>query len=47
MSRGGLFGKGGRFNGSVDPVMEKFNASINFDKRMWEEDLDGSITYAR
>ncbi|GMH74100.1 hypothetical protein TL16_g06369 [Triparma laevis f. inornata] len=47
MSRGGLFGKGGRFNGSVDPVMEKFNASISFDKRMWEEDLDGSITYAR
>ena len=41
MSRGGLFGPGGRFSGSVDPVMEKFNASISFDKRMWSEDLDG------
>ena len=47
MSRGGLFGPGGRFSGSVDPVMEKFNASISFDKRMWEEDINGSITYAR
>mmetsp|Transcript_26871 Transcript_26871/g.53602 ORF Transcript_26871/g.53602 Transcript_26871/m.53602 type:complete len:468 (+) Transcript_26871:162-1565(+) len=47
MSRGGLFGPGGRFSGSVDPVMEKFNASIGFDKRMWEEDINGSISYAK
>jgi len=32
-SRGGLFGKGGRFSGGSDPIMEKFNESINFDKR--------------
>ena len=47
MSRGGLFGPGGRFSGSVDPVMEKFNASISFDKRMWKEDIEGSMAYAR
>jgi len=47
MSRGGLFGPGGRFSGSVDPVMEKFNASISFDQRMWREDLLGSIAYAK
>ncbi|GMI31448.1 hypothetical protein TeGR_g13184 [Tetraparma gracilis] len=47
MSRGGLFAAGGRFSGSTDPVMEKFNASISFDKRMWREDIDGSMAYAR
>lgn len=31
--RGGLFGAGGRFQGGVDPIMEKFNESISFDKR--------------
>ncbi len=31
--RGGLFGAGGRFKGGVDPIMEKFNESIGFDKR--------------
>ncbi|CAL1531142.1 unnamed protein product [Lymnaea stagnalis] len=33
---------GGRFTGAVDPVMEKFNASIHFDKRMWKADIEGS-----
>ena len=32
-TRGGLFGAGGRFKGGTDPIMEKFNESINFDKR--------------
>ena len=32
-SRGGLFGAGGRFKGGTDPIMEKFNESIHFDKR--------------
>jgi argininosuccinate lyase len=32
-ARGGLFGAGGRFKGGTDPIMEKFNESINFDKR--------------
>ena len=30
---------GGRFSGDVDPEMNKFNASIGFDKRMWKEDI--------
>lgn len=30
---------GGRFTGATDPVMEKFNASIHYDKRMWREDV--------
>ena len=38
---------GGRFTGKTDPIMEKFNSSINFDRRMWREDLDGSQAYAR
>ncbi|KAL7537127.1 hypothetical protein ACHAXR_007605, partial [Thalassiosira sp. AJA248-18] len=46
-SRGGLFGAGGRFKGGTDPIMEKFNESINFDKRMWSQDLRGSIAYAK
>jgi len=32
-ARGGLFGAGGRFKGGTDPIMEKFNESIHFDKR--------------
>ncbi len=30
---------GGRFTGATDPLMEKFNESLPFDKRMWKEDL--------
>ena len=37
---------GGRFTGKTDPLMEKFNASINFDKRLWAVDLRGSQAYA-
>jgi len=46
-ARGGLFGAGGRFKGGTDPIMEKFNESINFDKRMWDQDIRGSIAYAK
>ena len=38
---------GGRFTGSTDPLMEKFNASIVFDRQMWRVDLRGSQAYAR
>lgn len=38
---------GGRFTGAVDPLMEKFNASIGFDKRMWKEDVFGSQQYSK
>ena len=37
---------GGRFTGETDPVMEKFNNSINYDKIMWKHDLSGSEKYA-
>jgi argininosuccinate lyase len=46
-ARGGLFGAGGRFKGGTDPIMEKFNESIGFDKRMWAQDLKGSMAYAK
>lgn len=37
---------GGRFTGQTDPVMEKFNSSLKYDKIMWKEDLFGSEKYA-
>ena len=46
-ARGGLFGAGGRFKGGTDPIMEKFNESISFDKRMWSQDIRGSIAFAK
>jgi hypothetical protein len=30
---------GGRFTGTTDPVIEEFNASIAYDKRMWKADI--------
>lgn len=38
---------GGRFTGKTDPLMEQFNASIHFDKRLWKVDIEGSQAYAR
>jgi argininosuccinate lyase len=38
---------GGRFTGKTDPIMEKFNSSIGYDKIMWNEDLTGSVAYAK
>lgn len=38
---------GGRFSGKTDPIMEKFNSSIEFDKRLWNVDIKGSIAYAK
>ncbi|XP_071549885.1 argininosuccinate lyase isoform X2 [Panulirus ornatus] len=38
---------GGRFEHSIDPVMEQFNASISFDKIMWKQDIQGSIAYTK
>ncbi len=35
----------GRFQGSLDEVMEAINASIDFDKRMSEQDICGSIAH--
>ncbi|KAI1903463.1 hypothetical protein AGOR_G00027450 [Albula goreensis] len=38
---------GGRFVGDIDPIMEKFNASIGYDRRMWEADIQGSKAYVK
>jgi argininosuccinate lyase len=38
---------GGRFTGKTDPLMEEFNASIHFDRRLWAADIRGSQAYAR
>ncbi|XP_041349400.1 argininosuccinate lyase-like isoform X2 [Gigantopelta aegis] len=38
---------GGRFTGATDPIMEKFNASISYDRRMWKEDILGSQAYVK
>jgi len=38
--------RSGRFSGETDPLMEQFNASFPYDKRMWRQDLHGSIAYA-
>jgi argininosuccinate lyase len=46
-ARGGLFGAGGRFKGGTDPIMEKFNESISVCKRMWDQDIRGSVAFAK
>ena len=33
--------------GTVDPVMEKFHASITYDRHLWEVDVQGSRGYSR
>lgn len=36
---------GGRFEKEMDSMVKEFNASIFFDKRMYNEDIDGSIAH--
>ena len=36
---------GGRFASEMDSIVKEFNASIHFDKRMYNEDIDGSIAH--
>lgn len=33
---------GGRFKGGTNPLMERFSASIDFDRRLYEQDIEGS-----
>ena len=35
----------GRFEKDMDDIVKEFNASIHFDKRMYNEDIDGSIAH--
>ncbi|MBC8129587.1 MAG: argininosuccinate lyase, partial [Rhizobiaceae bacterium] len=37
---------GGRFAARPDAIMEEINASIDFDKRLFEEDIAGSMAHA-
>ncbi|KAJ3163942.1 hypothetical protein HDU88_006111 [Geranomyces variabilis] len=37
---------GGRFTGKNDPLMQSFNESLRFDRRMWKADIVGSQGYA-
>ena len=36
---------GGRFEKDMDDIVKRYNASIFFDQRMYQEDIDGSIAH--
>ena len=38
---------GGRFNAPTIPFVERFTASISFDKRLYQYDIDGSVAHAK
>ncbi|GAB1729409.1 hypothetical protein NU195Hw_g4360t1 [Hortaea werneckii] len=38
---------GGRFTGTLDPIMTQYNESIYFDRAFYSQDIRGSIAYAR
>ena len=38
---------GGRFKQSTDALMETFSASISFDKRLYDCDIEGSIAHCK
>ncbi len=38
---------GGRFSAPTDELVEEFTASINFDRRLYAEDIAGSIAHAK
>ncbi len=38
---------GGHFAEDAAPLMERINASIDFDRRLWREDIEGSRAHAR
>ena len=38
---------GGRFDMPTDALMEEFSQSVQFDSRLYNEDIDGSIAHAR
>ncbi len=37
---------GGRFKGQTDPLLERFSASIGFDRELYRYDIEGSIAHA-
>jgi argininosuccinate lyase len=38
---------GGRFRTGTDEMADSFNASIHFDKRLFKEDIEGSMAYCK
>jgi len=38
---------GGRFKSDTHRIVDNFNASIHFDKRLYKEDIEGSMAYCR
>ncbi len=38
---------GGSFKSDTDKIVDNFNASIKFDKRLYKEDIEGSMVYCR
>ena len=38
---------GGRFSKETSGLVDQFNASISFDQRLWDYDIQGSIAHAR
>lgn len=38
---------GGRFEGETDALVWAFNQSLGFDRRMWREDIAGSVAHAK
>ncbi len=38
---------GGRFRSDTDKLVDSFNASIHFDRRLFREDIEGSIAYCK
>jgi len=39
--------RGGRFSEGADPVAEAFTSSLAFDRRLWPQDIRGSLAWAR
>ncbi|MEJ2726525.1 MAG: lyase family protein, partial [Deltaproteobacteria bacterium] len=38
---------GGRFRQNLDEILDRFNASLNFDKRLYAQDIAGSMAHCR
>ena len=39
--------RGGRFSEGADPAAEAFTSSLSFDRRLWPQDIRGSVAWAR
>ena len=37
----------GRFDEPMSNLLKRYNASVNFDKRMWRQDIRGSLAHAK